>query len=81
MKNQTYTELIKEIMDITNNVEGSGIVSELDRVFDKYANYLNTTPLPMSVATWLDNFIDLMNNVEGSELERELAKIKLPVKA
>jgi hypothetical protein len=81
MKKQSYINLITEILDITNNVEGAGLVSEIDIVLNKYTNYLNTTPLPIPVATWLDNLIDLMNNVEGAELERELAEIKSPLKA
>ena len=79
MEKQSYINLIIEILDITNNVEGAGLVSEVDVVLNKYTNYLNTTPLPIPVATWLDNLIDLMNNVEGAELERELKNLKSPV--
>ena len=81
MEKQSYINLIIEILDIANNVEGAGLVSEVDVVLNKYTNYLNTTPLPIPVATWLDNLIDLMNNVEGAELERELKNLKSPVKA
>lgn len=81
MEKQNYINLITEILDITNNVEGAGLVSEIDSVLNKYTNYLNTTPLPIPVATWLDNLIDLLNNVEGAELERELADLKSPLKA
>jgi len=81
MVKQNYINLITEILDITNDVEGAGLVSEVDSVLNKYGNYLNTTPLPVSVATWLDNLIDLMNNVEGAELERELADLKSPLQA
>ena len=79
MEKQSYINLIIEILDITNNVEGAGLVTEIDIVLNKYTNYLNTTPLPIPVATWLDNLIDLMNNVEGAELERELKNLKSPV--
>jgi hypothetical protein len=81
MEKQSYINLITEILAITNNVEGAGLVTEIDIVLNKYNNYLNTTPLPAKVATWLDNLIDLMNNCEGAELERELADIKSPLKA
>ena len=81
MEKQSYINLIIEILDITNNVEGAGLVSEIDVVLNKYTNYLNTTPLPASVANWLDNLIDLMNNCEGAELERELADLKSPLQA
>lgn len=81
MEKQNYINLITEILDITNNVEGAGLVSEIDSVLNKYTNYLNTTPLPIPVATWLDNLIDLLNNVEGAELESELADLKSPLKA
>ena len=81
MVKQSYINLIIEILDITNDVEGAGLVSEIDSVLNKYGNYLSTTPLPVSVATWLDNLIDLMNNVEGAELERELADLKSPLQA
>ena len=76
-----YEELVKEILDITQNVEGAGLASEVDGVLNKYTEYLNVTPLPTSVAVWLDNLIDLLNNVEGSELERELGSLKSPIKA
>jgi hypothetical protein len=81
MEKQNYINLITEILDITNNVEGAGLVSEIDSVLNKYTNYLNTTPLPIPIATWLDNLIDLLNNVEGAELESELADLKSPLKA
>ena len=81
MEKQSYINLIIEILDITNNVEGAGLASEIDVVLNKYSNYLNTTPVPASVANWLDNLIDLMNNCEGAELERELADLKSPLQA
>ena len=81
MEKQSYINLIIEILDITNNVEGAGLASEIDVVLNKYSNYLNTTPVPASVANWLDNLIDLMNNCEGAELQRELADIKSPLQA
>jgi hypothetical protein len=81
MEKQSYINLIIEILDITNNVEGAGLASEIDVVLNKYTNYLNTTPVPASVANWLDNLIDLMNNCEGAELERELADLKSPLQA
>jgi hypothetical protein len=81
MAKQNYINLITEILDITNNVEGAGLVSEVDSVLNKYSDYLNTTPVPASVANWLDNLIDLMNNCEGAGLQRELADIKSPLQA
>ena len=81
MEKLNYINLITEILDITNNVEGAGLVGEVDSVLNKYGNYLNTTPVPASVANWLDNLIDLMNNCEGAELERELADLKSPLQA
>ena len=81
MEKQSYIDLVTEIISITSNVEGAGLANEIDGVLNNYTNYLNTTPLPASVATWLDNLIDLMNNVEGAELERELADLKSPLQA
>ena len=81
MEKQSYINLIIEILDITNNVEGAGLVTEIDIVLNKYNNYLNTTPVPEFVANWLDDLINLLNNVEGAELERELKNLKSPVKA
>ena len=79
MEKQSYIDLVTEIISITSNVEGAGLVSEIDSVLNKYNTYLTTTPLPASVATWLDNLIDLLNNVEGAGLERELANLKSPI--
>jgi len=79
MEKQSYIDLVTEIISITSNVEGSGLVSEIDSVLNKYNDYLTTIPLPASIATWLDNLIDLLNNVEGAELERELADLKSPL--
>jgi hypothetical protein len=73
-----YLYLVDDILDITTDVEGSGLAREVDRVLDRYADYLESTPIPSSVATWLDDLIDLMNNVEGSGLERELKRLKAP---
>jgi hypothetical protein len=81
MVKQSYLNLVIEILDITNNVEGAGLANEIDGVLNKYTDYLNTTPIPSSVANWLDELIDLMNNVEGAELESELANLKSPVEA
>ena len=81
MVKQSYINLIIEILDIANNVEGAGLVSEVDSVLNKYNNYLNTTPVPEFVANWLDDLINLLNNVEGAELERELAELKSPLQA
>jgi hypothetical protein len=76
--NQDWKQLLRDIFDIVCNVEGAGLVSEIDSVLTKYDDYLRVTPLPIPVATWLDELIDLMNNVEGAELERELKGLKLP---
>ena len=77
--NQDWKQLLRDIFDIVRNVEGAGLVrSEEHSVLKKYDDYLRVTPLPIPIATWLDELIDLMNNVEGAELERELKSLKLP---
>ena len=78
MVKQSYLNLVIEIFDIINNVEGAGLANEIDGVLNKYSDYLNTTPIPSSVANWLDELIDLMNNVEGAGLERELKSLTPP---
>lgn len=76
--NQDWKQLLIELSDIFSNVEGAGLRSEIDVVLSRYDEYLATTPVPKSVAIWLDNFIGLLNDCEGSELERELQSLKLP---
>lgn len=76
--NQDWKQLLKELSDIWRNVEGAGLRSEIDTVLSKYDKYLATTPVPKSVAMWLDNLIGLLNDCEGSELERELQSLELP---
>jgi hypothetical protein len=76
--NQDWQQLLKELSDILNNVEGYGLSSEIDSVLSKYEEYLAITPVPQSVAKWLNNLIELLNNCEGAGLETELKSLKLP---
>jgi hypothetical protein len=76
--NLDWKQLIQDISDVVKNVEGAGLPSEIDAVLSQYDEYLATTPIPSTIANWLDKLIDLMNNVEGAELERELKSIKPP---
>lgn len=73
-----WKQVVLDIMDIIDNVEGAGLPTDLDIILSRHEHYLNTVPLPQSVAVWFDELIDLMNNVEGAELERELKSLKLP---
>jgi len=81
MTKQNYIEFISEVLDITSNVEGAGLVSEVESVISKYLNYFINEPVPESVAKWVNNLYDLLDNCEGAELERELADIKSPLQA
>jgi hypothetical protein len=76
---QNYTEFITEVLYITHNVQGAGLVSEVESVISKYDLYFNTTPVPESVANWVGNLYDLIDNCEGAELERGLVDIKSPL--
>jgi hypothetical protein len=76
-----YKTFITEVLDITKNVEGSGLSREIESVINDYATYLNTTPVPVSVAKWVSGLYSLLDNCEGSGLERELARLKSPLKA
>ena len=73
-----WKQVVLDIMDIIDNVEGAGLPTDLDIVLARHDKYLKTTPLPQSVAKWFDELIDLMNNVEGAGLERELKSIGFP---
>jgi len=76
MKTQNYKTCVSDIRDIIKNVEGSGIQDEIETVLNDYAEYLAVTPIPASIAKWLESLFDLLDNCEGSELERELKAIK-----
>ena len=80
MKTKDFKTFITEVLDITNNVEGSGLAREVESVINDYETYLNTTPVPESVAKWVGDLYNLLDNCEGSELERELAELKSPIK-
>ena len=80
METKDYKTFITEVLDITNNVEGSGLSREVEGVINNYETYLNTTPIPESVAKWVGELYNLLDNCEGSELERELADLKSPMK-
>ena len=75
-----YKTFITEVLDITKNVEGSGLPREVESVIKDYETYLNTTPVPVSVAKWVNGLYSLLDNCEGSVLERELANLKSPLK-
>ena len=79
METKDYKTFITEVLDITNNVEGSGLSGEVEGVINNYETYLNTTPIPESVAKWVGELYNLLDNCEGSELERELADLKSPM--
>jgi hypothetical protein len=74
-----YKTFITEVLDITKNVEGSGLPREVESVIKDYETYLNTTPVPVSVAKWVNGLYSLLDNCEGSGLERELARLKSPL--
>ena len=74
-----YKTFITEVLDITKNVEGSGLSREVESVIKDYETYLNTTPVPVSVAKWVNGLYSLLDNCEGSGLERELARLKSPL--
>jgi len=73
-----WKQVVLDIVDIIDNVEGAGLPTDLDIVLARHDKYLKTTPLPQGVAKWFDELIDLLNNVEGAELERELKSIGFP---
>lgn len=76
-----YKTFITEVLAITKNVEGSGLSREVESVIKDYETYLNTTPVPVSVAKWVSGLYSLLDNCEGSGLERELARLRSPLKA
>ena len=80
METTNYKSFIQEVLDITKNVEGAGLAREVESVISKYETYLNTTPVPVSIAKWVSNLYSLLDNCEGSGLERELANLKSPLK-
>ena len=74
-----YKTFIKEVLDITRNCEGSGLVSEINEIANEYEPYLSNTPLPVTVANWINELFMLIDNCEGSGLQRELASLKSPI--
>jgi len=76
---KNYKTFIKEVLDVTNNCEGSGLVSEINLIATEYEDYLSNTPVPITVAKWIDELFMLIDNCEGSELERELISLKSPI--
>lgn len=80
MKKQNYLELIRDILDITKNVEGAGLAREVETVLSEYQDFINTIPVPERVAKWVGDLYNLLDNCEGAELERELANLKSPYK-
>ena len=75
-----YSNFISEVLDVTRNCEGSGLVTEIESLATEYASYFATSPMPVSAAKWVENLFDLLDNLEGSELEQELKSLKLPKK-
>ena len=78
MKTLDHTEFLTELKDLTRSCEGAGLVSEVNALYGKYETYFATTPVPTSVAKFVNNFLDLIDNVEGAELERELSSLRFP---
>jgi hypothetical protein len=73
--------LVQELTDVITNVEGSALVGAFDSVLRKYDDLLTTTPLPATVADWLDDLITLFNECEGAELEREVQALEREFRA
>jgi hypothetical protein len=80
MKTTDYKTFIAEVLDITKNVDGSGLAREVESVISKYETYLTTTPVPTSIAKWVSNLYNLLDNCEGAGLQRELANLRSPLK-
>ena len=78
MLDKNYKTFIKEVLDITHNCEGSGLVSEINSIMDDYEDYFKNTPVPVSVAKWINKLVMLIDNCEGAGLQRELARLKAP---
>lgn len=78
MQTKNYTNFISEVLDITKNCEGSGLVREIETLVSEYSDYLATTPIPQSAAKWIEEFYDLIDVLEGSELEEELKALRSP---
>ena len=74
-----YKTFIKEVLDMTRNCEGSGLVSGINEIANEYEPYLSNTPLPVTVANWINELFMLIDNCEGSGLQRELAVLKSPI--
>lgn len=75
-----HSNFITEVLDISKNCEGSGLVTGIESLATEYAEYFATIPMPVSAAKWIENLFDLLDNLEGSELEQELQSLKLPKK-
>ena len=75
-----YKSFITEVLEITQDCEGYGLVTEINEVAKKYETYFAATPIPQSVAIWVNDLFSLIDNVEGSELQRELKELKSPLK-
>ena len=67
-----YKKYIEDLRDIISNVEGAGLVSEIDEVLTGFFANVGETPVPDYAAYFLDNIIDILNNVEGAGLGSEL---------
>lgn len=76
---KNYKTFITEVLDVTSNCEGSGLVSEINLIATEYEEYLSNTPLPITVAKWVNELFMLIDNCEGSELQRELISLKSPI--
>lgn len=69
---------VKQVKDIIKNVDGNALSKELDSVLSDWEPFFAVTPVPMSVAQFVDALIGLMNEVEGSEFLSEVKKLKFP---
>jgi len=77
---KNYLSFISETLSIIKNCEGSGLAAEIELLATEYASYFATSPIPVSVAKWVENLFDLLDNLEGSELEQELKTLTKPKK-
>lgn len=76
---KNYSTFIDEILDISKNCEGSGLVNDINLIISTYQDYFSTARVPVVVAKWVEDLYCLLDNCEGSGLERELTLLKSPL--
>lgn len=76
---KNYRTFIEEILDASQNCEGSGAPSTIESVINSYQDYFSTTRVPVAIAKWIEELYELLDNCDGSELERELVSLKSPL--